>query len=196
MENGIIFMPDISGYSHFVRETDTGEGATIVAALLDALITENHLSFEISEIEGDAILFYRHGKAFPVQMILQQFNQMLRSFNAVKERFMTTYPQIASLSLKLIVHYGTLAMYSVKGFAKLYGKAVVEAHRLMKNNVDSDTYVLVTDAYMQESGNAAPDGDPAGNSVKQCENYSDIGKLCYTFFPTLALTNYNGHSRF
>lgn len=194
MENGIIFMPDISGYSHFVKETDTGEGATIVAALLDALISENHLSFEISEIEGDAILFYRHGKAFPVRMILQQFNQMLRSFNDVKERFMIAYPQIASLSLKLIVHYGSLAMYSVRGFAKLYGKAVVEAHRLMKNNVDSDTYVLVTDAYMQESGNSAPDGAPTGNSVQQCENYSDIGKLCYTFFPNLALTLHNGNN--
>lgn len=42
-KNGILFIPDISGYSRFVKETDAEEGATIVAALLDALIGANRL---------------------------------------------------------------------------------------------------------------------------------------------------------
>jgi hypothetical protein len=180
MKKGMLFIPDISGFSRFVQETDTNAGATVVAELLEAIINANALSLEISEIEGDAVLFYRHGRTYPVSIILHQFQQMLKSFNTAKRKLHTAFPQVSSLSLKLIVHYGTIAMYSVKGFAKLYGKAVVEAHRLMKDQVAADTYVLVTDAYIQETGNGLMD-EPPGSS-QQCEIYGDLGKLCYTFF--------------
>jgi len=179
MKNGILFIPDISGYSRFVKETDATEGAVVMAALLDAMIEANTLGFEISEIEGDAILFYKHGKPFPVNIILDQFDRMVNAFNNVKESLAATYPQVAGLSLKLIVHYGPIATYSIRGFSKLYGKAVVEAHRLLKNNVDLASYVLITDSYLQAGRNNFAGLDE--QSVSQCEMY-DVGNLCYTFY--------------
>lgn len=107
---------------------------------------------------------------------------MVGAFNAVKEKLMATCPQAGRLSVKLIVHYGSIALYSVRGFAKLYGKAVVEAHRLMKNTVDRDSYTLITDAYMQAATKCPPESRPEDTSVSQCEVYGDVGKLCYTFF--------------
>lgn len=179
MRNGILFIPDISGYSRFVKETDATEGATVIASLLDALIGANRLAFEISEIEGDAILFYRHGKPYSVNLILRQFERMIKSFNDVKNTLSKSHPQVSHLSLKLIVHYGPIATFSVRGFSKLYGSAVVEAHRLLKNNVDSNSYVLITDAYFQASINKLTLDE---KTVSQCEIYSDVGELCYTFF--------------
>lgn len=178
MNHGIIFIPDISGYSRFVKETDADQGATIVASLLEALIGANSLALEISEIEGDAILFYRHGRPYPMSVILKQFNDMLSAFDNAKQKFAQMYPAVTKLSLKLIVHYGSLAMYTVRGFAKLYGQAVVEAHRLLKNNAGADTYVLVTEEYMRQSGNSVH----SANEGMACENYGDTGRLCYRLF--------------
>lgn len=56
---GILFIPDISGFSEFVKNTQSKKGAEIIAQLLDVILQNNCLSFDISEIEGDAALFYK-----------------------------------------------------------------------------------------------------------------------------------------
>jgi hypothetical protein len=55
------------------------------------------------------------------------------------------------LSLKLIVHYGQVIEYKVDHFKKLYGQAIVESHFLLKNTIESNNYVLVTEQALEAS---------------------------------------------
>ncbi len=60
IQEGIILIPDFSGFTEFVFNTKLYTGEYIVRQLLSILIDVNGKYFEISEIEGDAILFYRY----------------------------------------------------------------------------------------------------------------------------------------
>jgi hypothetical protein len=176
---GIIFIVDISGYSRFVSETDNDSGSMIVRSLLESIIRANVLAFLISEIEGDAILFYRHGPAVPVREILSQFEEMLGSFRHKLEGFSEQFPLTKDLSIKLVVHYGIIGGFSLGSYSKHFGQAVVEAHRLLKNSISTHTYVLISKAYLEERNITDPEDAAQGAAV--CELY-DVGQLCYTYF--------------
>jgi len=63
MENkGLLFIPDISGFTRFINETEIDHSRLIIQELLELLINANDVGLEISEIEGDAILFYKFGE--------------------------------------------------------------------------------------------------------------------------------------
>jgi len=56
---GLIFIPDISGFTNFVKNIDIDLGVSITSDLLNGIIDNNPLDLDISEIEGDAVLYYR-----------------------------------------------------------------------------------------------------------------------------------------
>lgn len=49
-----------------------------------------------------------------------------------------------NLELKIIVHTGNLQFLTVQNNRKPFGEPVIQAHRLLKNSVDSDNYVLLS----------------------------------------------------
>jgi hypothetical protein len=53
------------------------------------------------------------------------------------------------LRLKIIVHYGSALFHSVGRFRELAGPEVITVHRLTKNSVDADEYLLVTASAFQ-----------------------------------------------
>jgi hypothetical protein len=54
------------------------------------------------------------------------------------------------LTLKVITHYGECTPMSVQHFEKLFGKDVIVAHQLLKNDIPQHEYWLVThDLHMQ-----------------------------------------------
>ena len=186
-KEGIIFIPDISGFSSFVKNTDGTKGAEVTAQLLDVMLKNNYLSFDISEIEGDAVLFYKFGKTFSIPSILGQYEALLGRFNAKLEELAIDTPKVKKLSLKLIVHYGVIEEISVKGFYKLYGNVVIEAHRLLKNAIGGNTYALITDAYLKANGE---EDFTVENMGRICELHSDIGKICYSYYPYRSLADF------
>jgi hypothetical protein len=142
LRQGLILIPDISGYSEFVEQTDIASGRKIVYRLLSAIIQTNMLDLDVSEIEGDAVLFYRYGRPPSVDRILKQFERMLCRFNEVLSY---THPKPVGLSLKMIAHYGPITEFQIGRFRKLYGDTLTIAHRLLKNSIQSHCYVLMTD---------------------------------------------------
>jgi hypothetical protein len=176
-KEGTIFIIDISGYSHLVSITDNDAGSLIICNLLESIIDANRLSFSISEIEGDAILFYKYGPVNTTSQILGQFDMMLKAFNRKAAYFEKTYPQVAGLSIKLVAHYGTIGRFSVGCYSKLFGQSVIEAHRLLKNSIGWDTYALITTAFLQEQAQLGSDRE----SGQACDIY-DIGHLCYSYY--------------
>ncbi|WP_416440005.1 DUF2652 domain-containing protein [Leeuwenhoekiella sp. A16] len=178
---GIVFIVDISGYSKFINQIDASNGIRIISRLFHSIIDQNQLEFKISEIEGDAILFYRFGAPVSSEEILDQFKTMLSSFQQQIKDLQKYFPIVADMGLKAIVHYGKMSEYAIQNFYKLFGRILVDAHRLLKNNIPENTYVLITKEYIDAlKKNGIESTISCG--YQQCELY-DIGNLCYTYFP-------------
>jgi len=158
MENkGLLFIPDISGFTKFVNEMEIDHSRHIIQELLEILINANQIGLEISEIEGDAILFYKYGDAPELQTLYDQVEKMFCEFH----RHIAAYEYrrlcqckacraAINLSLKVVTHYGEFTGYNVKNFSKLIGKDVIVAHQLLKNEIEQHEYWLVTKDLLQD----------------------------------------------
>src|SRR6266581_4931619 len=159
MENkGLLFIPDISGFTRFVNETDIEHSRLIIQELLEILINANQIGLEVSEIEGDAILFYKFGDPPALDALYRQVEKMFcdfhRSLIAYEFRRFCQCRACTSaigLTLKVITHYGEFTGYNVKNFSKLIGKDIIVAHQLLKNDIEQHEYWLVTKSLLQNN---------------------------------------------
>lgn len=163
MQNkGLLFIPDISGFTRFVSETEIDHSRLIIQELLEVLINANQIGLEVSEIEGDAILFYKFGESPDLAALYGQVEKMFcefhRSLIAYDHRRFCQCKACTSaidLTLKIITHYGEFTGYNVKNFNKLIGKDIIVAHQLLKNDIEQHEYWLVTKSLLHDS-------EPAG----------------------------------
>jgi len=152
MENrGLLFIPDISGFTRFVTETEIDHSRQIVQELLEVVIEANQIGLQVSEIEGDAVLFFKFGESPDLRQLSQQVERTFRDFHERLAAYeVSRFCQCRScasacnLTLKIITHYGEFTSYNVKSFEKLIGKDVIVAHQLLKNDIDQHEYWLVT----------------------------------------------------
>jgi hypothetical protein len=155
---GLLFIPDISGFTRFVNGTEIEHSQLIIQELLEVLINANEIGLEISEIEGDAILFYKFGEPPHLEELYRQVEKMFCEFHKSLIAYdHTRYCQCKActsaidLSLKVITHYGEFTSYNVKHFTTLFGKDIIIAHRLLKNDIEQHEYWLVTKNVLQDS---------------------------------------------
>ena len=152
MQKALYFMPDISGFTQFVNTTEIEHSIHIIAELLEILLDNNTLDLKLAEIEGDALFMYTT-KSFSFEDLMHQTNQMMVAFHTHTKTYenkricncgscKTTH----NLQLKFVVHYGDLNFIKVKEITKPYGKDVIKAHRLLKNNIPLNEYLLITDS--------------------------------------------------
>jgi len=149
------------------------------------------MGLELSEIEGDAILFYKFGEPPNLEEIYKQVEKMFCDFhrNIIaydNRRFCQCKACVSAinLTLKVITHYGEFTSFNVKNFDKLIGKDVIVAHRLLKNDIEQHEYWLVTNNLLQ---NNEPDDLTQwmkwDSSAKQTESgeisfhYTQLGHL-------------------
>ena len=150
--DGLLFIADISGFTEFVHSIDILTGKQITCELLSAVIGQNELQLTIAEVEGDALLFYRYGQAPSLHELVQQYEMMVTAFEVKRDELQNNFSKPLELSLKAIAHYGPMTEYKIDRFTKLYGEVVVEAHRLLKNSIKSDSYLLLTDSLLAKNG--------------------------------------------
>lgn len=163
MENkGLLFIPDISGFTRFVNETEIGHSQLIVKELLETLINANEIGLQVSEIEGDAILFYKFGESpslaelyKQVEKMFCEFHRQLIVYDNTRYCYCKACNSATNLTLKIITHHGEFTGYNVKNFSNLFGKDVIVAHQLMKNDIVQHEYWLVTNNLLP--GNRPPD---------------------------------------
>ena len=159
MDNkGLLFIPDISGFTRFVNETEIQHSRLIIQELLELLINANQIGLEVSEIEGDAILFYKFGESPDLEDLYKQVEKMFCAFHRhlmvyEHRRYCQCTACISAihLTLKVITHYGEFTGYNVRQFSKLIGKDIIVAHQLLKNDIDQHEYWLVTNSLLQDS---------------------------------------------
>jgi hypothetical protein len=78
----LLFVPDISGFTQFVQATEIAHSRHIIEELLEKLIEANDIGLQVSEVEGDAILFYRFGPPPTVAVFFQQVQKMFVTFHS------------------------------------------------------------------------------------------------------------------
>jgi hypothetical protein len=181
MNKALYFMPDISGFTGFVNDTEIEHSIHIIAELLELLIDAADNDMELVEIEGDALFFYSD-KIPTYQDLMEKVNKMMVAFHTHTKTYNNmricdcgSCRTTTHLQLKFVVHYGELMFIKVKNFIKPYGRAVIKTHRLLKNDIPLKEYLLITEDVMQlYHGNAASDWQT------KTEQY-DFGDIRYLY---------------
>jgi len=184
--NTTILIPDISGFTEFMTSTELSHGSHVINMLIQAMLKAVDDEYEISEIEGDAIILIKKGPAPSLKEIL---DSCLRIFNAFhyQRKWMQMHAIcpcaaclcVDKLSLKFIVHRGPLTEIKVGRFVKQSGTEMIVAHRLLKNSIGKNEYLLVTDKLLQQAQDSKEKFEMEWNSLS--DEYPSIGKIDYRF---------------
>lgn len=186
----LICIPDISGFSEFMSQTDFELSSKVIPTLLNNIIYSNEIGLKVSEIEGDAVLFYKTGEMPTLSKLIEQcayfYTEFYKQLNELREKHKknkeaVVIPEI--LGLKIILHYGEeVALTKVGTRIKLFGEDLIVAHRLLKNEIKIDEYLLfskgLTDYYKNENLN----GHIKWGTVKESyTEYDHVGKILYNY---------------
>lgn len=173
-------IPDISGFTDFVIKSNMFVGKYITESLLKSVMDSNMLCLEISEIEGDAILFYKYHNLPTFEETLMQIEQMYNEFQKECQRLASQLAIEIPLSLKIIVHYGEFIKYKIGKFEKLYGAPVVEAHKMLKNHIaEYPPYALFSDAFLKANFNYPEKSTLGYDKCDDCKYLPAIGYIHY-----------------
>ena len=151
MSKSLLFIPDISGYTKFIQTTEIEHSQHVISELLEVLVNANTQNLKLAEIEGDALFFYKENEIPSQENLLAQIESMFTAFYShlkmlEKNRVCpcNACATAPNLQLKIIAHSGHLQHIKVQGTRKPFGEQVIEAHRLLKNSVESNNYALVS----------------------------------------------------
>ncbi len=179
-EKGIVIIPDISGFTNFVINTNMFIGKYITENLLKSIIDSNNLNLEVSEIEGDAILFYKYRKIPSFDDTITQIEVMYDNFKKEVAKLSLQLDIKIPLSLKIIVHYGVFTKYKIGRFEKLYGAPIVEAHKMLKNHIAKfPPYALFSDAFLKANFEQPAKSTFEYDNCENCIYLPEIGYIHY-----------------
>jgi len=152
LQEGALVLADISGYSAFVAQTEVDHSWSILHELLDTMVRSVQGRLDVSQVEGDAILFISGLSTSEVIQALEgtfvSFHRRLRDMQAVTTCPCSACTNIGILKVKFVVHHGRFSRQRLGNVEQLHGTDVIVAHRLLKNKVPSKEYMLVTDAVL------------------------------------------------
>jgi hypothetical protein len=185
-EQAIIFIPDISGFTEFTGATEIDHSSHIITELLELIVASNDTDFTLAEIEGDAVLFYRKGAPLSRAQLIEQCLQMFSNFHQrlmVIERDTVCQcgacQTASNLTLKFIVHFGYIKEIRVAQFVKATGIDMIVAHRLLKNDIRSHEYILISAPCCEAL--AADDAKVDFSWTQSGQAYATIGDVQYEF---------------
>lgn len=189
----LIFIPDISGFTEFVNQTAIEHSQHIISELLEIIIDANQLNFKISEIEGDAVLFYKVDSIPTITDIFNQSKEMFIRFHSYLAEIEATNvcqcgacKTASNLTLKFITHLGETKEVQIKNFKKLIGSDLILAHKLLKNTIPSSEYLLVTEKYLSNSAEdikILENWVKVENSTTNFESFGDVSSKFIDFKP-------------
>ncbi len=177
-----IILVDISGYTSFIRlhKTSLLHAEKIIGELMESILKEVEAPIVSHEILGDAISLYALDDGSPglANTIYQQLEKYFHAFRARESYLLRecgycacdACGNVGKLKLKAILHSGKAAFTKVRDMQKISGIDIIIAHRLLKNSIPSDEYILITSSF---SDKCQPFDDT--DFVKHTEKYDDVG---------------------
>lgn len=181
-QQGYFLIADITGYTHYLSESELDHAQQTLTALLNLLIEHTRPPLIISRLAGDAVISYGLAEGFlQGQVFVESIEDTYVSFRRMVELMVhnTTCPcnacrNIGLLDLKFFVHYGEFAVQRLDAHDELVGSDVNLIHRLTKNHVTEATglkaYTLYTEAAIRQLGLA----DDAGQFFALDEVYEHL----------------------
>jgi hypothetical protein len=150
----LLVIADIGGYTQYMKMHRIGlaHAEANTARLLEAVIDAvPHL--DLIEIEGDAaFLVDRRPGDGAADAVMQAAQAMHRSFHREQAKMIAANLcscagciAAGELRLKCIGHVGDVAEQTIRDRTKLVGVDVILAHRLLKNAVPVEEYVLLSE---------------------------------------------------
>ena len=154
-----IILVDISGYTNFIRlhKMSLLHAEKIIGELMESVLDEVELPVVAHEILGDAISLYALDDGSPdlADKIYLQLEKYLLAFHS-REAYLLrecgyciceACNNVGQLKIKAILNSGEAAFTKVRDIQKISGEDVIISHRLLKNSVASDEYILVTNSF-------------------------------------------------
>ena len=188
-QKATIFIPDISGYTRFLTTTELTHASHIINELLEIIVRENNELFDIGEIEGDAVLMYKAGDPPRISELNEHCLKIFRAFHRYlkvieRDRLCNCGACIgaAKLNLKFIAHYGDITTISVGGFTKASGLDLIVAHRLLKNSIDGDGYIMYSQSLL-DVAEKDEGWDKDLEWTATSDSYEAIGEIKYSYSP-------------
>lgn len=180
-ERGFLVLADVSGFTAFVTATELEHGPQIIADLLEKVIGRLSPPLEIQEVEGDAVFALGPDRplASPVSLLdvlqgaFEAFRRRRGEMQAEESCSCGACRRISTLNLKIVAHHGTFRRQLVAGRSQVAGPDVILAHRLLKNGLAADAYLLLTEAALRHLG---VDPVAAGLSAHR-ERYDHLGEV-------------------
>jgi hypothetical protein len=182
--SSIFLLMDISGYTPFVRmhKLNLLHAEKVIKDLLEVIIETSRSPLKVNEIEGDAVCFYAEQGDDPAATaaeVMRQAIAMMDAF-AVKSSQLDgvnicicdACSVVRDLKLKGFLHAGDCSIKKLSRFKKeqLGGEDIILAHKLMKNDVPSNEYLVVSNAF-----GALTEARPPWTSETRIEMYEEFG---------------------
>jgi hypothetical protein len=183
----VIILADLSGYTKFMVENQLSavHGQLCITYLIETILREVDIPLQLQEIEGDAVFLYA---AHPGdddewrEVLAQVRTKLLRFFEAFYAGSITASEStpckcaicrnVDDLKLKVIVHSGSAVFHSIGGSPQVSGTDVILAHRLLKNSVPGEEYLLMTGPAYRDLGR-----EMDGEFVEGHERYDELGSV-------------------
>ena len=156
-----IIIVDISGYTNFIRlhKMSLLHAEKIIGELMESILDEVELPVVAHEILGDAISLYALDDGSPdlADQIYLQLEKYFLAFNK-REAYLLrecgyciceACNNVGQLNVKAILHAGEAAFTKIRDIDKISGEDVIISHRLLKNSIASDEYILVTNSFLE-----------------------------------------------
>jgi hypothetical protein len=182
IEDGVLVLADVSGFTEFLTATELEHGPPIIAALLEEVMRKLAPPLEIQEVEGDAVfalgpdrvLVPRERLLDVLESAFAAFRQRQQAMQAGETCSCNVCSNISVLDLKIVAHHGSFLRHAVGGRSQAAGPNVILAHRLLKNRLDGKrAYLLLTEAALRWLG-----VDPSlAGLVPHAERYEHLGDV-------------------
>jgi class 3 adenylate cyclase len=200
--SGFLVLVDISGYTRFImahklnvipalkrrNERVAEEHAeAIISILLETVIDDLDDILVVNKLEGDAALFYAlydDPAAFAPELVTRlrrtfdAFNSKIESLRECDGCLCEACCKRGDLRIKIVAHVGEFLIKPVARFDELAGESVIFAHRLLKNDIPSKEYLVLTQAMVD----LVPDLDAFHDHEQRVDDFGRVPLR--VFYPT------------
>ena len=204
-QSGFLLIADISGYTEFIQlhnmrkrsivgnkmaDMYESHAEVIISDLLETVIDEIEPKMQLNKLEGDAAFFFcdSTGEKNQSDDIIELMDAANEAFKAKLEELVFVQAcgcdpcrQSKNLRLKIVAHKGVFTVQKIRRFEELAGEDVVLVHRLLKNDLKSDEYWLVTPEFY--AGLNAENQSLFAPVTQKLENFGTVN-LNYLEFST------------
>ncbi len=189
----LMLIADISGYTRYMlaHEKALAHSQLIISELLNTILEQIELPLNVSKPEGDAVFLFavkddakpnwdtvKHTICDKMITFFQVFSDRIEDVRQTNVCRCEACANIGRLKLKVVGHSGKAMLYKVGPVTDLSGIDAIIVHRLLKNSLGRDEYIMLTEAAQRDMPL------PIEVAMQTTEHYDEVGDIhTFVYFP-------------